>query len=81
LLRRDLRLLERVNKITFTPEYEALRHFVMHNTLVNSITKMFYATVFNFSLLFITAYYSGDQIEKNKIGGACGTYGRWEKCL
>jgi len=26
-------------------------------------------------------YYSGDQVEKNKIGGACGTYGRRERCL
>jgi hypothetical protein len=26
------------------------------------------------SSAFITKYYSGDQIKKNGIGGACGTY-------
>jgi len=32
-------------------------------------------------IMFITDYYSGDQIQKNKIGWACGTYGRRERCL
>jgi len=26
-------------------------------------------------------YYSGDQIEKNKIGEACSTFGGEEKCI
>jgi len=28
----------------------------------------------------LTKYYAGDQIKKNGIGGACGTYGRQERC-
>jgi hypothetical protein len=26
-------------------------------------------------------YYSGDQIKKNEMGRACGTYGRQERCI
>ena len=26
-------------------------------------------------------YFSGDQIEKNEIGGACSTYGVEESCI
>ena len=26
-------------------------------------------------------YYSGDQIEKNEMGGTCGTYGGEERCV
>ena len=26
-------------------------------------------------------YYSGDQIRKNEMGGACGTHGGQEKCI
>ena len=26
-------------------------------------------------------YYSGDQIKKNEMGRACGTYGGQERCL
>jgi hypothetical protein len=26
-------------------------------------------------------YYSGDQIEKNEMGGACGMYGGEERCI
>jgi len=26
-------------------------------------------------------YYSGDQIKKNEIGGACGTCGGKERCI
>jgi hypothetical protein len=26
-------------------------------------------------LLLLTKYYSGDEIEKNEMSGACGTYG------
>jgi hypothetical protein len=26
-------------------------------------------------------YYSDDQIKKNEIGGACGTYGGQERCI
>jgi hypothetical protein len=28
----------------------------------------------NEELVFLTKYYSGDQIEKNEMGGACSTY-------
>jgi hypothetical protein len=31
-------------------------------------------------LELLTQYCSVDQIEKNEMGGACGTYGREEKC-
>jgi hypothetical protein len=26
-------------------------------------------------------FYSGDQIKKNEMGRACGTYGRQERCI
>ena len=29
----------------------------------------------------LTKYYSGDQIKNNEMGGACGTYGREERCI
>jgi hypothetical protein len=29
----------------------------------------------------LTKYYSGDQIEKNEIGGAHSTYGGKERCI
>jgi len=29
----------------------------------------------NFLSVLLTKYYSGDQIQKNEIGGACSTYG------
>jgi hypothetical protein len=32
------------------------------------------------SVLF-AKYYSGDQIEKNEMGGACSTYGGEERCI
>ena len=31
--------------------------------------------------LLITKYYSGDQIEKNEMGGACSTYEVEERCI
>ena len=33
-----------------------------------------------FSVL-LTQHYSGDQIQKNEMGRACGTYGRQEMCI
>jgi len=27
------------------------------------------------TILLLTKYYSGDQIEKNEMGGVCSTYG------
>jgi hypothetical protein len=29
----------------------------------------------------LAKYHSGDQIKKNEIGGACGTYGGHERCI
>jgi hypothetical protein len=29
----------------------------------------------------LTKYYSGDQIEKNEMGGACGMCGGEERCI
>jgi hypothetical protein len=29
----------------------------------------------------ITKYYSGNQIEKNEMGGACSMYGGKERCI
>jgi hypothetical protein len=29
----------------------------------------------------ITKYYSGDQIKKNEVGGACSTYRGGERCI
>ena len=31
--------------------------------------------------VLLTKYYSGDQIEKNEMGGACSTYVAGERCL
>jgi len=32
-------------------------------------------------MILLTKYYSGDQIERNEIGGACGTFGGEESCV
>jgi hypothetical protein len=32
-------------------------------------------------IVLLTRYYSGDQIEKNEMGGACSTYGGEERCM
>jgi hypothetical protein len=32
-------------------------------------------------IVLITKYYSGDQIKKNEVGGACSTYGGGERCI
>jgi len=31
-------------------------------------------------IIFLAKYYSGDEIGKNEVGGACGTYGKEERC-
>jgi len=31
--------------------------------------------------LVLTKYYSGDQIEKNEVGGACNAFGEEERCI
>jgi hypothetical protein len=31
--------------------------------------------------ILITKYYSGNQIEKTEMGGACGTYGGRVRCI
>ena len=31
--------------------------------------------------MLITKHYSGDQIEKNEMGGACSMYGGEERCI
>jgi hypothetical protein len=33
------------------------------------------------SVVLNTKYYSGNQIEKNEMGGACSTYGGKERCI
>ena len=32
-------------------------------------------------ILLLTKYYTGDQIKKNEMGRAYGTYGREERCI
>jgi hypothetical protein len=32
-------------------------------------------------LIRVLLYYSGDQIKKNEVGGACSTYGGGERCI
>jgi hypothetical protein len=32
-------------------------------------------------ILLLTQYCSGDQIEKNEVGGACSTYGAEQRCI
>jgi hypothetical protein len=34
-----------------------------------------------YSFVLLTKYYSGDQIKKNEVCGACGTFGRQERCI
>jgi len=34
-----------------------------------------------FVSILLTKYFSDDKIEKNEMGGACGTYGRGERCM
>jgi len=29
----------------------------------------------------LNKYYMGDQVKKNEMGGACGKYGRQERCI
>ena len=31
--------------------------------------------------MLLTKYYTGDQIEKNEMSGACSTYGRQKNCM
>jgi hypothetical protein len=31
--------------------------------------------------VLLTKYYSGDQLKRNKMGRACSTYGRYERCI
>jgi len=35
----------------------------------------------NLMIILFTRYYSGDQDEKNVMGGTCGTYGDEESCI
>ena len=43
------------------------------------MTKIMFIVVINtFSL---TQYCAGDKIEKNEMGGSCGTYGGRERCV
>jgi hypothetical protein len=32
-------------------------------------------------LVILSKYYMGGEIKRNETGGACGTYGRQEKCI
>jgi len=46
-----------------------LQFFTLYmNTFITGLSALF------------TKYYSGEQIKKNGMGGACGTYGRQERC-
>ena len=35
----------------------------------------------SFVIYILTKHYSGDQIEKNEIGGSLSTYGGEERCI
>ena len=35
----------------------------------------------NFMIGTPQKYYSGDQIKRNEMGGACSTYGRQQRCI
>jgi hypothetical protein len=37
--------------------------------------------LFDDSVPLLTKYFSGNQIEKNEMGGACSTYGGEERCM
>jgi uncharacterized membrane protein len=48
------------------------------------ITRSFFLSMVYFTLTWIggiTKYYSGYQIEENKMGGACSKYGGKERCI
>jgi len=31
-------------------------------------------------IIILAEYYSGEKIQNNEVGGACGTYGEKERC-
>ena len=37
-------------------------------------------TFIQYDVILLTQYCAGDKIEKNEMGGTCGTYGGGEKC-
>ena len=45
---------------------------------LNDVRPCFLLFVYLFIYLFI--YCAGDKMEKNEMGGACGTYGGRERC-
>jgi hypothetical protein len=47
---------------------------------ITSLNKLFYSQ-YKPSVLLLTNYYSGGQIKKNGMGGACGMCGRQERCI
>ena len=51
---------------------QPLNHILEYITGLNFLTYVF---------LLLTKYFSGDKIEKNEMGGACGKYGREERCI
>jgi hypothetical protein len=49
---------------------EIFKHFFSVNIIIVNII-----------IVIITKYFSGDQIKKNEMGGACSTYGWEERCI
>jgi hypothetical protein len=44
-------------------------------------TELLHHQIFVVTAYHSTKYYSGDQIMKNEVGGACSTYGGGERCV